>query len=769
MCRYRRIFAGGWAILVLATTAGAQSLQSKGGDSAVWRNNAALPQTIYRDFLKGTSSTSQSISPQGEDFSVQSIDPLLFGKSSPEVKSGIVGALRNEATNGNLDASIRLGAAYELGLGVPKDDDAAFAFYYEAAQNKNAVAQRIVGRAYMSGVGTAPNFAESFKWLTSAYELGDRSASVDLAKLYQFGLGVTPNNEQSQAYWKQAIQQHVPEAYLGYAQFLAEEKRTPSTDPSVRSLVETAAELGDPQAIRAAFTISIKAQDRGQEEKWRNRLVELSNRGDILSTLELGDGYASRSDNLDDQNLAMRLYRTAATTGNIHGLAKYGAMVLEHPELEPNVSKSEAKALVTRAAKGGEPTALITLASLAKDDGDSRRAYDYATAAAEIGGSAYSARAREIQLAVCAKGVDVKCEPIPVFYITNRGVTPNQLVTQYENRLGTKLSMGHSLVSIPTDGTVKVQEKSWLELISDLASTVYKSPERSIPSLADGDIVNARFDGPVAEFLKIVKEVGERNGRKKVVVFIHGFANTFDDAIRRLALVSEGAKYPGIPLVLSWASAGEPIVRLSSADGYSGLGYLNDGRTADQSCADFQQVLEQVIDVFGSENVIVLAHSMGGQLVDYFLTGCPGYAVPWSSSRKIENLILAAPDVDLAAFSKPTHVEKVLSAVNNFTLYVSANDLALRFSQDAGGQRRRLGQGGPDRFLADKIMTIDATTVEKSDDLNHAYVFDFPQVKRDLSDVFHGKTDPDDRDCPKPEKDVTANLEYWIIRPDCTN
>ena len=331
--------------------------------------------------------------------------------------------------------------------------------------------------------------------------------------------------------------------------------------------------------------------------------------------------------------------------------------------------------------------------------------------------------------------------------------------------------MGHSLVSIPTNDTVSVEQKSYWEMFLDYLSTVHKSPpsHQTTTTPIDNDIVNATFDGDVTQFLNTVKQVGRNNERKKVVVFIHGFANTFDDAVRRLGLISEGSKFPGIPLVLSWASAAEQGVTLSSIDGYSGVGYLNDTRTVGQSCADFQRVLEQVIDVFGSENVIVLAHSMGGQLIDYILTGCPSYPVGWLSTRKIDNLILAAPDVDLAEFSKAEHIDRVKAAVNNFTLYVSANDLALRLSQDAGGERRRLGQGGPERFIAEKIMTIDATSVEKNDDLNHSYVFDIPQVKRDLSDVFHGNIDPDDRDCPKPETDAISKLNYWIIQPGCTN
>ena len=65
-------------------------------------------------------------------------------------------------------------------------------------------------------------------------------------------------------------------------------------------------------------------------------------------------------------------------------------------------------------------------------------------------------------------------------------------------------------------------------------------------------------------------------------------------------------------------------------------------------------------------------------------------------------------------------------------------------------------------------MTIDATLVEgraEEDALNHAYVFEVPQVKHDIIELMDGRVDPNRRKCPARE--VKDDKEYWLIQPGC--
>jgi esterase/lipase superfamily enzyme len=490
----------------------------------------------------------------------------------------------------------------------------------------------------------------------------------------------------------------------------------------------------------------------------------------MVSSVKLADAYLEEDGTYFNPKAALALYKSAADRGDAYSEAKYATIALQSPSPDASMSRAEALSALRRSAARGQPEALITLASIAEASGDLDNAYAYATSASELGGQEYSASAQRIRLSVCAELVDPICEPVPVFYITNRQVTPDAPRVEFGNRLARdgELSMGHSLVSIPTAQVARADQRSLWEILRAYLLRGTERPESTAPeTTAQGNQINSQlFDGELDAFLASVKEAGAENERDRAIIFIHGFANTFDDAVRRIALISESSKYPGIPIVLSLASAGQSGVNLSSASGYTGPGYTNDMLTIGQSCGDFQQVLEKVIDVFGSDNVTVFAHSMGSLLVDYMLSGCPNYPVAWSHDRKIGNLVLAAPDIDLDQFSK--HIDAVRSAAKNLTIYVSANDLALRASQEAVGGRRRLGQGGAERFIADRVMTIDTTTVEVAGGLNHSYVFDVSQVKRDLSDLFRGNIDPNFRDCPKSFRDERAQLDYWVLQPNCT-
>ncbi|MCQ2005111.1 alpha/beta hydrolase [Rhizobium sp. NRK18] len=751
-----------------------QSIAVPPGSSENWNKQpTALPPSVLGNlsrFNGGFQTTSPNLSsfPDMKWNSPQSVDHLVFGDTSVDVKQKGIAIIRAEAAAGDAEAKLRLGAAYEFGLGTDKDPSSAFVNYLEAARENNSASQYAVGRAYLSGIGTDPNFLQSFTWLNSAYGNGQTEAAMELAKAYQFGVGTSENVDKSELYWQEALRLNSPDVYLGYASFLVDKKAKSPADDAVKNLIWKAADLGDPLALSAAFDIAVSTDDKARQGRWIDKLREQSEGGNITSSLELADAYLTQGSPHFSPVEALGLYKAAAMNGNAYAQAKYGGLLLRQPALDNTVLKDDVIAMINQAAARGQPDALLDLADIAREKHDLRSAYAYAASASELGGAKYSESAKRIQLSVCAEMVDEVCQPVPVFYITNRAELGKEPLA-FANRLAPdrSLTMGHSLVSIPTKRAVETEQRSMWKILASYIGFGSNNPSHSGQRPAKGDVANFAYDGSLESFLDSVQQAGVDNGRNKIIVFIHGFANTFEDATRRMAILSESQKYPGIPIVLSWASAGESSIRLGSGGGYTGLGYNNDLLTVGQSCRGFKNVLEKVVERFGAANVTVFAHSMGAQLVDYMLSGCPNYPVPWSGKDKIGNLVFAAPDVDLSNFVD--HVDSLRSATDSFTIYVSANDMALRASQEAVGGRRRLGQGGSDRYVAEEIVTIDATTVEVEGGLNHSFVFDVAQVRRDLSDLFRGNTDPSSRACPKAYPDERSpSLKYWIIQPSCT-
>jgi esterase/lipase superfamily enzyme len=429
------------------------------------------------------------------------------------------------------------------------------------------------------------------------------------------------------------------------------------------------------------------------------------------------------------------------------------SLILDDPKVDEDISIGTALQILKVAAKAGEPEAYLTLSQYAEKTKRPIESFELSMVASEIGGPTYSKLASDIRFQVCNESVDAKCEAVPVFFITNRRVKEKTNGVDLLNELAPdeQITLGWSQVSIPTQAEFSAERKSWQQIAIDTFKKFFGSsndPKRPEPT--DVSASNEKLPGELADFLNVVKTTAVDNGRTKAFVYIHGFNNSFDDAARRMALLSEQFKYPGVPIVLSWASAANGTVRLSPQQGYTGSGYLNDIQTVNQSCRSFRGVLEAIVDKFGAGNVMVMGHSMGGKLLYYMLTGCPAAGGEWSADRILNDVILAAPDIDVSEFRQS--IDKARSFAKSFTIYVSANDAALKTSQELVGGRPRVGQGGENRFLVSGITTIDAFAVENqqsSDLANHAYVFDTPQVKHDLSDLLHGQQDPDQRVCPK--------------------
>lgn len=99
------------------------------------------------------------------------------------------------AEDGDVEATRNLAQLYRLGLGVEKDDAAAFALYKVAAEQGNADAQ--VNTAYMLlfGKGTELDREEAATWFAKASDQGNARAHYNLALMHEKGIGVTKDED----------------------------------------------------------------------------------------------------------------------------------------------------------------------------------------------------------------------------------------------------------------------------------------------------------------------------------------------------------------------------------------------------------------------------------------------------------------------------------------------------------------------------------------------------------------------------------------------
>ncbi len=129
--------------------------------------------------------------------------------------------LKELAEQGNLDAMVSLGAAYDSGNGLAQDSHKAMELFQKAAEKGSADAMAMIGFAYAQGNGVDKDIQKAHEWLEKAAEKGQASAQYTLGSmLYDEG-----QDYQKAIYWlDQASRQGVTDAqvilgdcyYMGY-------------------------------------------------------------------------------------------------------------------------------------------------------------------------------------------------------------------------------------------------------------------------------------------------------------------------------------------------------------------------------------------------------------------------------------------------------------------------------------------------------------------------------------------------------------------------
>ena len=113
---------------------------------------------------------------------------VRFG-SNPRIASHLA-SLRVEAENGNRQAQLLLGGAYEYGLGTNLDYRQAAEWYRKAADQELPEAQGKLGLFYLTGSGVERDYPAALYWFLRGATQGDVGAQVNLSYMYCHGVGV---------------------------------------------------------------------------------------------------------------------------------------------------------------------------------------------------------------------------------------------------------------------------------------------------------------------------------------------------------------------------------------------------------------------------------------------------------------------------------------------------------------------------------------------------------------------------------------------------
>lgn len=215
-------------------------------------------------------------------------------------------------------------------------------------------------------------------------------------------------------------------------------------------------------------------------------------------------------------------------------------------------------------------------------------------------------------------------------------------------------------------------------------------------------------NGP--QFAKAVDaDVAERGDR--VLVFVHGFNNGFDDGIYRVTQIAHDTGYSGTPVLFSWASAGKTT------------GYIYDKESANAARDDLEATLKMLAKT-RAKSIDIIAHSMGTWVT---MEALRQLAIEGNRdlNDKLGYVILASPDIDVDVFKK--QMIRYGKPDKPFAILLSGDDRALRLSSFISGSKPRVGDYGDAADLASYgVVVADLTNTKGNDRLNHAKFADNP-------------------------------------------
>jgi esterase/lipase superfamily enzyme len=219
-------------------------------------------------------------------------------------------------------------------------------------------------------------------------------------------------------------------------------------------------------------------------------------------------------------------------------------------------------------------------------------------------------------------------------------------------------------------------------------------PDDSRFSLAAAGLGDWRLDGVEPVSGEISKLLAQAGGGPDVLIYVHGFKQTFETAALDAAHLADGIRFRGQTMVFSWPSK-------------AGLfDYAYDRESAMWSRDDFERVLQSVIATSSVGRVHIVAHSMGTMLTLESLRQL--YARDGDTvADKIGAVVFASPDIDMDVFSSA--INRIGPLARKITVVTATNDRALALSGRIAGGMTRVGAAEKAAIERLGVRVIDAS------------------------------------------------------------
>jgi esterase/lipase superfamily enzyme len=243
----------------------------------------------------------------------------------------------------------------------------------------------------------------------------------------------------------------------------------------------------------------------------------------------------------------------------------------------------------------------------------------------------------------------------------------------------------------------------------------------SLSAVGLGDWRLDRID-PLPQLGDLIQQAA--SGRD-VLIYVHGFNQTFETAVLDAARLSDGVRFRGETMVFSWPS------RAKLFD----YGYDRD------SAMWSRDALETVLDGLMAKPAVIgrvhiVAHSIGTMLTMEALRQLYAHDGDLAADR-IGAVVFASPDIDMDVFA--TSVAHIGPLARRITVITATNDRALALSKWMAGGMTRVGAAEKTRLERLGLRVVDASS-EGWGVINHDLFLSDGQIRQVIRRVIDDPT-----------------------------
>lgn len=315
---------------------------------------------------------------------------------------------------------------------------------------------------------------------------------------------------------------------------------------------------------------------------------------------------------------------------------------------------------------------------------------------------------------------DQSCE-WEIYIGTNRGVWDDE---PDANRVLNQPAYGRATVTIPR----RPRE----------AKSILPLPWRKGPAEVAAEVAPTPLE--TTHFLSGVRKQLQRSRQQDLLLFVHGFNVSFDQALTCTAQMALKMPFNGAVVTYCWPTQG-------------GVSRYRDDEPINQaSVAPFRQFLHTLREGVPAETrITIVVHSMGNRIVMEALDQLP----PPRGPKPFAQVVLCAPDVGRTDFE--CWAPGVMAQSEHVALYSNASDTALIASKGLHAESRAGDAWEP--VIIEGMEVVDCSRVDLSF-MGHSY---FGENRDVLSDLFMlVKEQREARDRPHLERRTTdAGTVYW--------